>query len=282
MKISTLFLLVTIMAFSAVPESGVSEALARDRAASISSLRYNLFFLIPSQRKEPLRGSAGLQFVLKQPREVVVDFGQPRDRVSRIIVNRVEGVAVAFVNGHIVIPAAATKAGENVVSIEFLPGDDALNRSDDFLYTLFVPARARLAFPCFDQPDLKARFRLRVGAPLGWTVVANGAAQPGTLENNVTEFAETQPLSTYLFAFAAGKFQVETAERNGRTFRMFIARPTRPRWRAIATRFSICTPSALAWLEDYTGIKYPWGKFDFVLIPSFQFGGMEHPGAILL
>ena len=28
-------------------------------------------------------------------------------------------------------------------------------------------------------------------------------------------------------------------------------------------------------LEQYTGIPYPWGKFDFVLIPSFQFGGME-------
>ena len=38
--------------------------------------------------------------------------------------------------------------------------------------------------------------------------------------------------------------------------------------------------AALAWLEDYTGIPYPFGKFDFVLIPSFQFGGMEHAGAI--
>ena len=37
---------------------------------------------------------------------------------------------------------------------------------------------------------------------------------------------------------------------------------------------------ALSWLEEYTGIPYPFGKFDFVLIPSFQFGGMEHPGAI--
>ena len=37
---------------------------------------------------------------------------------------------------------------------------------------------------------------------------------------------------------------------------------------------------AIAWLEDYTGIPYPFGKFDFVLIPSFQFGGMEHPGAV--
>ncbi len=39
--------------------------------------------------------------------------------------------------------------------------------------------------------------------------------------------------------------------------------------------------TALAWLEDYTGIPYPFGKFDFVAIPSFQFSGMEHPGAIL-
>jgi aminopeptidase N len=39
--------------------------------------------------------------------------------------------------------------------------------------------------------------------------------------------------------------------------------------------------TALAWLEPYTGIPYPWGKFDFILIPSFQFGGMEHAGAIL-
>ena len=38
--------------------------------------------------------------------------------------------------------------------------------------------------------------------------------------------------------------------------------------------------SALAWLERYTGISYPWGKFDFLLVPSFQFGGMEHAGAI--
>ena len=38
--------------------------------------------------------------------------------------------------------------------------------------------------------------------------------------------------------------------------------------------------AALAWLERYTGIPYPWGKFDFLLVPSFQFGGMEHPGAI--
>ena len=58
------------------------------------------------------------------------------------------------------------------------------------------------------------------------------------------------------------------------------ARPTPRRWRGTATRSSICTPSTLAWLEQYTGIPYPFGKFDFLLVPAFQFGGMEHPGAI--
>jgi aminopeptidase N len=38
--------------------------------------------------------------------------------------------------------------------------------------------------------------------------------------------------------------------------------------------------SSLEWLEKYTSIPYRFGKFDFVLIPSFQFSGMEHPGAI--
>jgi aminopeptidase N len=39
--------------------------------------------------------------------------------------------------------------------------------------------------------------------------------------------------------------------------------------------------ASLAWLEDYTAIPYPWGKLDFVMIPAFQFGAMEHAGAII-
>src|SRR4029450_2548351 len=38
---------------------------------------------------------------------------------------------------------------------------------------------------------------------------------------------------------------------------------------------------ALEFLEAYTAIPYAFGKFDFVAIPAFQFGGMEHAGKIL-
>ena len=50
-----------------------------------------------------------------------------------------------------------------------------LNRSAEFLYALFVPARARQAFPCFDQPDLKARCTLALDVPAAWQALSNGA-----------------------------------------------------------------------------------------------------------
>jgi aminopeptidase N len=58
----------------------------------------------------------------------------------------------------VVVPAEALVRGDNQVAVEFVAGDGPLNRRDEFLYTLFVPARAHEAFPSFDQPDLKARF----------------------------------------------------------------------------------------------------------------------------
>ena len=191
--------------------------------------------------------------------------------------------AFDFVDGHIVVPATAIRAGENAIRIEFLAGDESLNRNDEFLYTLFVPARAHYAFPCFDQPNLKARYSLTLDIPAGWQATANGAETGRKTANGraLVRFAETQPLPTYLFAFAAGRFQVETAERNGRTFRMFHRETDAAKVARNRDAIFDLHARALAWLEEYTAIPYPWGKFDFVLIPSFQFGGMEHAGAIL-
>jgi aminopeptidase N len=93
-------------------------------------------------------------------------------------------------------------------------------------------------------------------------------------------FAETQPISTYLFAFATGKFSVERAERNGRELRMFHRENEAEKLMRNRDAIFDLHAAALAWMEQYTGIPYPFGKFDFAAIPAFQFGGMEHPGAI--
>jgi aminopeptidase N len=240
--------------------AGIPETLAVDRAAHIKNVRYDLRFEIPEKKSEPVRGSETVRFELAAPRAVVLDFEQSREHIVSV------SAPFEFADGQITIPASAMKAGENAVRIEFVAGDESLNRNDEFLYTLFVPARAHLAFPCFDQPDLKARYSLKLEAPAGWQTVWNET---------------TQPLPTYLFAFAAGKFQVETAERNGRTFRMFHRETDAAKVARNRDAIFDLHARALQWLEDYTAIPYPWGKFDFVLIPSFQFGGMEHAGAIL-
>jgi len=244
-------------------------------------LRYDLTFYIPESKAAPIRGAETIRFQLTAPKAIVLDFEQSRDRVLAV---RSAGRPVEFTlaGGHLILPAAAVQSGDNDIAIDFIAGDQPLNRNDQYLYTLFVPARAHLTFPCFDQPSLKARYKLALEVPNGWEVVANGAEEnrESSAGRVMVRFVETQPISTYLFAFAAGKFGVETAQRNGRTLRMFH-RETDPA-KVARNREQVfdLVARAIAWLEDYTGIPYPWGKFDFVLIPSFQFGGMEHPGAI--
>ena len=153
-------LLTTMQVVATAPIGpGVSEQLAAERRAAIQDLRYDVHFNVPSERKEPVRGRATLHVTLKAPHRVVLDFAQPPDRVGRVVVNGRESTP-QLSDGHVVIPAAQTRAGANAIEVEFTSGDDALNRDEEFLYTLFVPARAQLAFPCFDQPDLKARYTL--------------------------------------------------------------------------------------------------------------------------
>ena len=264
------------------PELGIPLSLAEARAARIANVRYDLAFAIPEAASEPITGTAAIRFALKDAGQpVALDFAPGADHLTSV---SVAGKAASYraVNGHIVIASRAFASGENVVEIAFRAGDAALNRNPDFLYSLFVPARAHLTFPCFDQPDIKARFTLALTTPASWQAISNGAetARESTGAHLRLRFAETRPISTYLFAFAAGRFQVETAERNGRTFRMLhretdAAKVARNRDAAFDLH-----AAALQWLEDYTGIPYPFGKFEFLLVPSFQFSGMEHPGSV--
>ena len=274
--------MLAVQAGAEPPGRGISETLARERAATIAALRYELSFTIPDDVQERVRGRIVVRFTLRAPHRVVLDFAEPREHVLSVRSGAAE-VAFDMADGHLTIPAGATRAGDNEIAIDFVAGDSPLNRNPEFLYTLFVPARAHLAFPCFDQPDLKARYTLLLDVPSGWTAVSNGAlsASEESGPRSRVRFAETAPISTYLFAFVAGKFSVETERRGQRELRMFHRETDAVK--VVRNRDAVFDlhAAALAWLEDYTGIPYPFGKFDVIAIPSFQFSGMEHPGAIL-
>src|SRR3989449_4109605 len=264
------------------PEPGVSLALANERAQSIEGLTYDLAFTIPAAPSEPITGKAVIRFNAKDvTRPLVLDFSPGADHITSI---SVAGQPSHFrlVKDHIIIPSSEISSEDNAVEISFRAGDASLNRSPDFMYTLFVPARAHLAFPWFDQPNLKARFALELTIPENWEAVSNAEE---TFREQLGDrvrprYAETQPIPTYLFAFAAGRFQVETAESNGRWYRMLHRETDAKKVERNKKGVFDLHASSLEWLEKYTGIPYRFGKFDFVLIPSFQFSGMEHPGAI--
>ncbi|MGH7634501.1 MAG: M1 family metallopeptidase, partial [Gemmatimonadaceae bacterium] len=256
---------------------GVSWTLAQERHASVSGLSYDLAFTIPAASDRAIVGTATIALtVAPGASPLVLDFVDAEHRAHAVTVDG-KPVPYRAAFDHIVLERDRLPAGSHRIGVTFTAGDGSLNRNPDFLYTLFVPSRAHVAFPCFDQPNLKAHFTLTLDVPADWVAVANGAITSRTASGGhaVYRFAETRPIPTYLFAFATGKFFVDSAVRSGRTFHMYHRETDAAKVARNRDAIFDLHAAALKWLEDYTGIKYPFGKFDFVLIPSFQFGGME-------
>ena len=93
-------------------------------------------------------------------------------------------------------------------------------------------------------------------------------------------FSKTKPISTYLFDFVAGDFQMVERNIEGRSMKMLHRESDSAKVESNLDQIFELHNLSLNWLEDYTGIEYPFQKFDFALIPTFQYGGMEHPGSI--
>ena len=261
---------------------GVSKLLATYRYETLEDVRYDLAFRIDTGSSTPVEGTAVIEFKRTSGREpLVIDFKVPADHLRTVSVNGRQ-VEPSLINGHIIIERDLLSRRYNRVEVSFRAGDMSLNRNDEYLYTLFVPDRASTAFPSFDQPDIKGRFTLALDIPSSYRAMSNNpVVSADTTDGRVTlRFSETKPISTYLFAFAAGKFELVEKEIEGVRMEM-LHRETRPGYvENNSDEIFRLHFSALKWLEEYTQIPYPFDKFGFVLLPPFQYSGMEHPGSI--
>ncbi|RDC63975.1 M1 family metallopeptidase [Adhaeribacter pallidiroseus] len=263
-------------------ENGVSKPLADYRKAVIRQLGYILHFTIRDGKNAPVAGQETITFCLKKTgAPLQIDFKEKPDHLQTVRVND-QAIPIQHQNEHLVIPAKNLKKGLNTINIAFSAGNLSLNRNEDYLYTLLVPDRARTVFPVFDQPNLKASFTLTLTVPPGWQAVTNAPLLDSTAgENSKTfRFAPSDTMSTYLFSFAAGKFKQVSQMVYGRPMQL-LHRETDPDKLQLSLNpiFQI-HGAALQFMQDYTQISYPFQKFDFVAIPDFQYGGMEHVGAI--
>ncbi len=258
---------------------GVSSELAVHRRAEITDLRYHLDFKIPALKSESISATETIYLSLKanmQPLQL--DFKQDVGHIQALTVNG-KTITPKVESEHIVISPSHLRKGKNTISLQFTAGDASLNRNADYLYALFVPDRARTVFPCFDQPDLKARFTLTLRVPSGWKALANGRLKDSVTNGSQTvyNFAESDLLPTYLFSFTAGVY-TRAQKKIGQYNAEFLYRETDPGSNVDSVFQG--HEDALRFLEEWTGIRYPFHKVGFAAIPDFQFGGMEHPGEV--
>ena len=215
------------------------------------------------------------------------------ESVDRVVLDGA-AVPVAWDGARVGLPALA--AGEHEVVIQavgrYSNSGQGLHRLTDpvdgatYLYTHFEPSDARRAWPCLDQPDLRARLRLTVTHPAGWTVLGNGTVattrQVGAAV--VSGLSTTEPLPTYLTALAAGPWHRVTGT-------WVPAAPTAPVPLSWSCRSSLAAHLDADELLDLTGrglslyertytYPYPWGSYDCVLVPEYNIGAMENPGCV--
>ena len=255
--------LVALGICSQTPKKGVSQELAAQRKADISNVRYDLTFNIPSGAKDKVTGMAVVSFNLKNKTDVVLDFqGKLLDDV---LVGKKKR-KVTQKNDHIIVPVKFLKPGLVTLTFEFSSQNDALERHNDYLYTRFDTHDASSAFPCFDQPDLPARFNTKLNGPEGWKAII---------------CPEDKPLTTSQYVFIAGNFQEKTVTSEGCHLRV-LHKETSPARVSQLDKILEETTQSMKWMENYTGIKCPFKEYGLVILSDYAPGATEQLGFALL
>ena len=157
-----------------------------------------------------------------------------------------------------------------------------MNRFEDpvdgrvYLHSQFAEHATYRAYPCFDQPDLKATFDFKVKAPGDWVVVSNTAASHA--DGGVWTFPTTAMLPTYITALVAGPYH--STHRNHRSIPLGLYCRQSLAQYLDADEFFEITEQGLDYFEMRFGYRYPFGKYDQLIVPEFAAGAMENAACV--
>jgi aminopeptidase N len=149
-----------------------------------------------------------------------------------------------------------------------------------YLYAHMFLDGARRILPCFDQPDLKATFRLTVTAPEDWLVASNSAPAVAAAGGR-HEFEPTKPLSTYLLTLIAGPFHARTDEHDGIPLTLYCRQALAGHLDTEADELFSITKQCLDRYHEIFAVRYPFGLYQQAFVPEFNFGAMENPGLVI-
>ncbi|HVV84375.1 MAG TPA: M1 family metallopeptidase [Kofleriaceae bacterium] len=153
-----------------------------------------------------------------------------------------------------------------------------------YVFTQHEPTDARRSFPCIDEPDVKIPWTVTLTVPAGLTALANAPATSTTATTDGhtrVAFAPTEPLPSYLVAYAVGPFDLVPAGTSSGGAPIRIVTPAGGA--ADAAFAAESTGKLLASLERWTGIPYPFAKLDLVAVPEPRgFWAMENAGLVTM
>jgi aminopeptidase N len=261
---------------------------AQIRKNKVSNVSYDLYFDI-SDKKEKYSGVSTINFELTHANdELRIDFAK-----GSITSTYVNGVAVEakYNNHYLLIAGTHLRHGTNQIKIEFTqdfsrdgsgfyrfvdPEDKRI-----YTYTDLEPFDANKVFPCFDQPNLKATYKMKVKAPKDWVI--STATLPTKIETagehaKMWNFSKSAKFSTYVWSLHAGPYHIFTDEKAKYPTRLFVRQSLKS---YVKTKdWFTFTAQGFEFLNEYFGYEYPYHKYDQLLVPDFNAGAMENVAAV--
>ncbi len=265
----------------------LTKAEAEARAKTINQVDYSLDFDF-SQPGDKYTGRVVIQFqVIASGRDLRIDFAD--GEVSRMALNG-KSLSVNYNKRVISIPGKVLKQGLQRLEIDFAVEYSRNGRGlakfvdpvdkNVYLYSDFEPYDANRAFPCFDQPDLKATYSVKVTAPKKWEVITSvrESSVRDQGEVKVWDFPRSARYSTYIFPLHAGNY-AKWEDKNFRYPLRLFARQSLAKYVKPAEWFPI-SRHGFDFFESFFGYLYPYKKYDQIIVPEFNAGAMENVAAV--
>lgn len=282
-----LVILLSFNAFARVAEDNLTREQAEKRKKQVKSVHYDLLIEL-AKKTDAYKGKTLIQIELNH----VTDDLTIDANLKNIGSVKVNGKPLAKYNlrvGSFDIPKnilskkmdieVVYSTTANQESRGFRRIKDAVD-NEEYLFTDFEPYFAHWMFPCLDQPDLKATYKLTVKAPQEWKIIHNEMISSETLEGELktTVFNKTPSFSTYTFFLGAGPY-VEWKDKAGNIPLFLHARKSLAKFMDPENMFATIK-SGLKFFAEYYDYPYPYSKYGQIFVPDLPMNAVESAGAV--
>ena len=275
------------------PTETVAAALTQEQAVHrkkmVGDIEYDLFLDLTDSATD-FSGRIVMQLEVLSPSSPLrIDFYE--GKISELLVNE-QSIKPDYNGFFLTVPQSALNKGQNLVEIRFQQSyrevGGGLHRFVDpddqrvYLYSDFEPYSANRMFPVLDQPDLKARFKLSAKVPVSWEVISARREQRKVRDGAYRwwYFPASETISPYIFGLHAGPYAL-WEDRQFHIPLRIMARQSKKQYVSHESLFQL-TRQGIRFMETYLDQPFPFSKYDQVIVPEFEYAGMEIAGATIL